>query len=110
MWSSSVRRLLDRPRRARRATWAGRPRAFGEVALLPPPRLRGGACDVHATVVDLLGEERAHQLLVGAVPQRLRLASDGGGVVGGVGGAFLGDAPGEDLLGGPGVDGVGGDL
>ncbi len=33
---------------------------------------------------------------------------DGGGVVGGVGGALVGEAAGEDLLGGPGVDGVGG--
>ncbi len=58
----------------------------------------------------LLVEERAHQLLVGAVAQGLGLLVNAGGMAGWVGGALFGEAPGEDLLGGPVVDGVGGDL
>jgi hypothetical protein len=68
----------------------------------------GDALEGDAAVEDLGFEERLHQFVVGAVAESLLFVVNGGGVFGGVGGAFFGQAPGEDLFGGPGVDGVGG--
>ena len=54
-------------------------------------RRAGVGLDPDAAVVDLVVEERAHQLLVGAVAQRLGLAADRGGVLGRVGRPLLGE-------------------
>ena len=63
-----------------------------------------------AAAEDLGVEERAHQLLVRAVAQRLGLVAERVGVLDRVVAQLAGEPAGDDLLGRPLVDGVGGGL
>src|SRR3954453_3878310 len=71
---------------------------------------RGVLDHAHAAAEDLRVQERAHQLLVRAVPQRLGLVAQRVGVLDRVAAQLAGQAAGDDLLGRPLVDGVGGGL
>ena len=94
---------ISTPRPTRRVVEAVvSPRAASAGPLRGPSRL-----DPHAPFIDLVVQERAHELLVRSVSQRLRFPAEGRRVFTGIRWAFLDQASGEDLVGRPGIDGVG---